>query len=259
MKDKVTIKLFLTREEAEQIHPLGVARLLMGDLIPDLKQIKKTLVLTGKLKEAAELCWGKGTLDKALYHKVIHDLLALPLRQRHEYETVRREVRRKLIPRAYEVLALATPVITAAAQAQEAINQVRIREGKSRAISDFVTILEGERERLAPATFLLKYPEEHLPHVIRYLTALAIRAERGVLNLEKDRQRDQEIRQYEEKLTQLTDRGTFDPHALATLSWMIEEYRVSLFAQEVKTAFPISPKRIREKTAEIAFTGKNTS
>ena len=39
--------------------------------------------------------------------------------------------------------------------------------------------------------------------------------------------------------------------AIEELKWMIEEYKVSLFAQEIKTAFPISVKRLEKKLQEI--------
>jgi ATP-dependent helicase HrpA len=40
-------------------------------------------------------------------------------------------------------------------------------------------------------------------------------------------------------------------HALEELAWMIEEYNVSIFAQELKTVGPMSPKRLEEKIGEI--------
>lgn len=248
----VDLKLFSSPDEAE-VHRYGVARLYERDLRQDMKELKKTVMLAGKMKAEADRCWGSATLSSALYQKVVQDTLALPIRTRAAYQATRLEVRRKLLPRAYEVLSLAAPVVEAAAQAQSAIDQVRRREGASPSIQSFVTDLERERERLAPATFLLHYPEDRLPHLVRYLTALAIRAERGAFNLGKDRARRQEIHAYEEQLAQLRDRGGVDPAAFEELAWMIEEYRVSLFAQELKTAVPVSPKRLREKLAEIEF------
>jgi ATP-dependent helicase HrpA len=90
----------------------------------------------------------------------------------------------------------------------------------------------------------------------RYLKALQIRADRGLLNREKDRRREEELRPFIERLTELSKNlpafvSAEKKQALAELSQMIEEFRVSLFAQELKTAFPVSARRLEEKLNEI--------
>ena len=92
--------------------------------------------------------------------------------------------------------------------------------------------------------------------MIRYLKALQIRAERGAVHLDKDRERVAEIRPYEEKL--LDFRKGLTPStseeklkAVEDYRWMVEEYRVSLFAQGLKTPYPVSPKHLQTKIEEI--------
>jgi len=252
-KHGVDIRLFSSFEEAEANHRRGVARLYELSLPHDVKQLKKTLKVGGKWKEWGEVCWKAGTLEAVLYEKVVRDVLGKPVRSREEFLRQRDELRRLLIPRAYEVMEMALPVVEAAAEVKRALERIREKEGKSPAIEQFCADLERECSRLAPPDFLLTYPEERLPHLVRYLKALAIRAHRGVLNLEKDKKRREEIRFYEEKLAQLKKLTDVDRTFLEEFRWMLEEYRVSLFAQEIKTAFPVSSKRLKEKLAEIEF------
>jgi ATP-dependent helicase HrpA len=89
------------------------------------------------------------------------------------------------------------------------------------------------------------------------LKALEMRVERGAYDPVKDRKRAAEAEAFvEEAETMNRDAVTSGSsmekkEALEELRWMIEEFKVSLFAQELKTAFPVSPKRLRKKIDEI--------
>jgi ATP-dependent helicase HrpA len=83
----------------------------------------------------------------------------------------------------------------------------------------------------------------------RYLKALQIRAERAALNPVKDQERARQLAPYAQALRELRA-GHPDSHQTARdleeFRWMVEEFKVSLFAQELGTAQPVSPKRLDE-------------
>ena len=82
----------------------------------------------------------------------------------------------------------------------------------------------------------------------RYLRAIQYRLEKAALNPQKDKLALVEIQSYWKKLTDfLQKEGEFvmaQNPALQEYRWWIEELRVSLFAQTIKTMIPISPKRL---------------
>jgi ATP-dependent helicase HrpA len=97
---------------------------------------------------------------------------------------------------------------------------------------------------------------DRLRRLPRRLEALRIRAERAKYDPEKDRKKEDQVEPYELALGRLRKRFAKDtsPEKKAAgdeLQEMIEEFRISLFAPEVKTAFPISPKRLAIKIKEI--------
>jgi len=107
--------------------------------------------------------------------------------------------------------------------------------------------LASELEALLPRCFLETIPFERLPQLPRYLKALLIRAERAALNPLKDQQRARQLAPYQQALVQLRAAPAGpgpDPQAVEDFRWMLEEFKVSLFAQELGTAFPISAKRL---------------
>jgi len=87
---------------------------------------------------------------------------------------------------------------------------------------------------------------EYLP---RYLRAIGKRVERLPANAKRDAELAAKVKPFvtglKGLLTQLTRPAV--PSALIQLRWMIEEYRVSLFAQELKTVMKVSDKRLAEQ------------
>jgi len=110
-----------------------------------------------------------------------------------------------------------------------------------------------ELESLLPGNFLLEIPFAQLSHIPRYLKALAMRMDRAKLNPAKEKERAAIVAPYLAKLQAL--RENLKPAGLKKpaeeFRWMVEEYKVSVFAQEVGTAYPVSPKRLDEKLAGV--------
>jgi len=116
-----------------------------------------------------------------------------------------------------------------------------------RATAKPVDIWTEELEALLPRNFLAEIPFARLAHVPRYLKALATRRERAKLNPVKDQERAQLLAPYLAKLKALRDQPTKSAEVrqlVEEFRWLVEEYKVSLFAQELGTAVPVSPQRL---------------
>jgi ATP-dependent helicase HrpA len=114
--------------------------------------------------------------------------------------------------------------------------------------------LAGELAALLPPRFLEQIAFDRLPHVPRYLKALLTRIERAALNPSKDQERARLIAPYQIAWNQLqatSPRSSEAHQAMEEFRWMIEEFKVSVFAQELGTAFPVSAKRLDEKLARV--------
>ena len=118
--------------------------------------------------------------------------------------------------------------------------------------------MEADLERLMPSDFLLSTPYEQLPHVRRYLRAMLIRAERARSGPGKDARKGASIRPFQEALDRYVDRessqasSTSRHREVEQFRWMVEEFRVSTFAQELGTAYPISVQRLEQQMDRIA-------
>ncbi len=99
--------------------------------------------------------------------------------------------------------------------------------------------LERDLAALLPNDFLEATPYAQLAHLPRYLKAMKLRADRWRLNPAKDAERARQVEGYVKALAKAGTGGYSAPGRDA-LRWLIEEFRVSLFAQELGTAEPVS-------------------
>jgi ATP-dependent helicase HrpA len=112
----------------------------------------------------------------------------------------------------------------------------------------------AELDALIPPNFLAATSPAQLPQLPRYLKALATRMERAGVNPLKDRERAKLLAPYLSAWQKLREKPPESPEARAQieeLRWMIEEFKVSIFAQELGTAFPISAARLDQHLLKI--------
>lgn len=116
----------------------------------------------------------------------------------------------------------------------------------------------SEVDALVPRRFLAEVPFAQLPHLPRYLKALMLRIERAANNPPKEAERVKLVAPYvaEVKRLRVTPPTTQEGQQLADeFRWLVEEYKVSVFAQELGTAKPASPKRLDELLERLRATG----
>ncbi|RTZ74221.1 MAG: ATP-dependent RNA helicase HrpA [Gammaproteobacteria bacterium] len=116
--------------------------------------------------------------------------------------------------------------------------------------------MQGQLDRLVFRGFLQAVPWERLRHYPRYLRALALRLEKLPLDPGRDQRWIRELQQVQEAWLErwqaACEKWVVDER-LEEIRWLIEELRISLFAQEVKTAVPVSVKRIRKRWNELGL------
>jgi ATP-dependent helicase HrpA len=118
--------------------------------------------------------------------------------------------------------------------------------------------IRAQRDALVHAGFLDSTPWESLTHVPRYLQAMSRRIQRYPQNPDRDARHASQVNawwtRYRERLAASARSGEV-PAGLAAFRWLIEELRVSLFAQELKTPVPVSFKRVEKAWTELSRDG----
>ena len=120
---------------------------------------------------------------------------------------------------------------------------------------DTVTDIQLQLDSLFPPNFIIVIEQQWLRQYSRYLTAIKKRFEKAKTNASRDRQLRLEFsslwQAYIKRQASL-EKQHIDSQQLNHYRWMLEEYSVSLFAQELKTKFPVSEKRLKTYWNELS-------
>jgi ATP-dependent helicase HrpA len=111
------------------------------------------------------------------------------------------------------------------------------------------TDVQAQLQMLVPGDFPASVPIALWPHLPRYFRALTRRLDKAPGNQKRDADLMKQVSpatQAYQRLRSLAPRGETHPE-LDRLQWMIEEFRVSLYAQDLKAALPVSDKRIADQ------------
>ena len=119
---------------------------------------------------------------------------------------------------------------------------------------DTVSDIQRQLDALFCQDFITLTDKHWLKQYPRYLRAVKLRYDKSSHNVARDRQQRvafTELWEQYEKRKRAADEAQLESAALEEYRWMLEEYRVSLFAQEVKTLMPVSEKRLKQAWAQI--------
>ncbi|HLP78167.1 MAG TPA: DUF3418 domain-containing protein, partial [Candidatus Paceibacterota bacterium] len=177
------------------------------------------------------------------------------------YQTAVEEGRKRLPGLAPQFIDRLEAILKLYQQVRQRIGAAVVATPRSRTLNDLSQLgkpaasakpnqLAAELAGLMSPEFLEEISYDRLPHLPRYLKALLIRAERAALNPVKDQERQRQIAPYQDALKKLQAGQPLSAEhrrELATFRWMIEEFKVSLFAQELGTAMPVSARRLDQQ------------
>ena len=252
----VSLKLFRHQAKAVAVHQQGVAGLYKFHFGKDLKILKKGLKLPKPLKAAADYFNGPANLEQRLLDRVISDLFCKNLRSADSFYSHAEDVSPILISHGQDLLNHCLAVIKAYHNIRKELDKLKLANPDNHAVLNFCKDLIAELVRLVPESFVNLYDMARLTHLIRYIKCMEIRVQRALVDFEKDQAKAKDVKTFSERLDKMIK--TLSPNAsndkreaIEEFFWMIEEYKVSIFAQELKTAFQVSKKRLEKKLAQI--------
>jgi ATP-dependent helicase HrpA len=237
--EAVALRVFERSEEARAAHLKGVERLLRNALASEMKQARRRLPIANALSLKYAPLGSVESLREDLVEGGFADLLAthdLDARTAGQFEALRAALARELFGAAIARLELVEPIIEAQADLKPWLQPPLV--GFARASYDD---LREQLDALLAPGFARELPTARLAHYPRYLKAMRLRAERLRQDPAKDQQRMLQVLPYWREYLKHQAAGA---DGLDELRWLIEEWRVSLFAQELKTAEPVSAKRL---------------
>jgi ATP-dependent helicase HrpA len=255
-KSSVSLRLFEDHEEALISHRKGVQRLLVLHFAKDLKFLRRNLTLPQRAAQAATYFGGLQAVEESLFQALVKSLFHKNLRTPEAFKAHAEAVRPLLFQKGNAMQHLVIKVLDAYHKTRTTICTLEGANASSKGVLALCATIRCDLDRLVPPNFPELYTLDRLAHLPRYLKAMQLRAERGANDLEKDRSKAAQADGFNKALhhmtTELSPRASRDKRqAVEDYGWMIEEFKVSLFAQELKTPFPVSRERLERKKREI--------
>jgi ATP-dependent helicase HrpA len=254
--DAVTIEVFDEPEVAAAKHRAGLRRLFSLQIkdalkyleknIPDLQKMAVVFMQVGKNADGS----GGGTIEELraqIIDVALDRAFLLDPLPTDEFAFKRRieEGRGRLTLIANEVARLSLTILTEYATA---VRKIKDTKNAPDATADAAQQLA----RLMPKRFLANTPWGPLQHYARYLKAITARLDKYRADPARDTARLAELRPQEQRYWRLVAerKGVADAR-MQEFRWLLEELRVSFFAQELKTPQPVSAKRLDKAWAQL--------
>ena len=255
-EDSVSIRLYHSLEEAREVHSKGVMTLCTLRFAKELKFLRRVLTLPATVQVGAAHFGGVDAVRGAVMDSLLETLFRSDIRSRESFESHVEEVAPTIRSQALSLLAAASEVLEAHHQVLIVLHRMESSRAAHGGVKDLCATLRDKMERLVPRDFLLRYAPDRLAHLPRFLKALTIRAERAAYDVGKDREKMERVAPFVEVYRALSEalpaHATEEKkQALERFRWLIEEFEVSVFAQEVKTSEPVSAKRLEKLHREI--------
>lgn len=250
----VELRVLSTAAQQLQAQRTGIISLLAGEVaLPEIRITtrwngKESLILAGspypdtaalvadlQLAAVRNLAdsWGK-----------THKIPLGKLRSEKQYLELRQYVKNGLEDEIYQLARRSVQIFINWAEVESALEKASI------SLINPVTDIHAQISQLIYAGFISRTPEKYFPYLSRYLQAAKCRVEKAALNIERDEELALQIAEIAEWIQDLQVTARENPHETALAErarrgrWLLEELRVSFFAQQLGTAEKVSPQRL---------------
>jgi len=251
--DSVAIRTFDQRRAAMDAHRIGLRRLLALQIPDHVRRLYKSLPGIDRM------CLNFASIGscECLRRDLVDAALDEVLEGGVDDENIRTEESfgQRVIHARSTLGSVVNDLCALAAQSLEAYRNCI--NNMEHCTEENAADISGQLQGLIYERFVSATPAQYRRHLPRYLAGILVRIERSRHAPEKDERCIRLIEPFERRLADRAGGPDDDTPALIEYRWLLEEYRISLFAQELGTAVPVSPKRLDRKWAQLNETRKD--
>lgn len=246
--ESVAIKVLDDREQARQFHHQGVNRLLLLQLPQHARQLRKRTPLLNRMCLKFAAIAPCDVLHEDLVAAALDEVFSKSghtqsdVRGQAVFNKVMAAAKSSLISVFNEIVATVDGILSL-------YNSCKIELGGVN--PETAVDIEHQLNALIYKGFVQRTGLLRLKHLPRYLQAVVIRIERARRSPAKDADAMALIAPHWSRLQHMLSHPDENGERFWEYRWLLEEYRVSLFAQELKTAAPVSDKRLHRKWLEL--------
>ena len=239
-------------DDAQLLHQDGIKRLLAIQLHEKIKQVKKSPPRFDQFGIRLQTHIPSDAL-KSNYVDVIFDEI---LHTQKEAVNSRQALDQMVTHARKTFTKLSDDLSTALVDIAKQYHELQQATGRLKHLpNSFREDYAEQLEVLLPPYEQPLFMFDQLRHIPRFIKAMQTRAEKYAAREYQDQEHMREINRLKEKWIEkvvgFVEADESIPHDYVTFQWALQELRVSLFAQELKTSFPISVKRMNQRWADL--------
>ncbi len=241
---KVALRIFTSQADAQQHHHQGLRQLYRNALTEQLRHLKSNLPGIQQLCLQYTSIGNCDDLKQEILTYLLDQLFTLQtVNNEAEFNTVLNTGRSQIFDKARDLCLLLSETLGIYQSLRKSLKNPPL------IWLDAINDIQEQLNQLLHPHFLLSTDPQWLTHYPRYLRAIQKRLDKLQDNPQRDRQNRLAVQalwnNYKQR-AQHAEKQHIHSAQLDYYRWMLEEYRISLFAQELKTLFPVSEKRLKE-------------
>ncbi|WP_300455743.1 ATP-dependent RNA helicase HrpA [Desulfobacula sp.] len=245
----LSLRLFKSAQAAQEAHCQGIKHLFQLCFPEDFKSLKKDITTAAGIKQMAPFFNGPTKFQQSLFNRITTTLFAKNIRTKKAFESHAQKELKSLYPAGQQFI---SDILVLGKEYQSCFNLIQklsFQHQKKEKLFDILTALFKDLKNLVPENFIDLYTMERIRHLHRYVACIRIRAQRSVDNPLKQEKKAGQLTGYTHHLNRLLsslsqDSSPEKAQQVEHFFWLLEEYKISLFAQELKTIVPISAKKL---------------
>jgi ATP-dependent helicase HrpA len=254
--DKISLKLVESREESVKINAKGILALYRKQLRESFKLFLKSQIIPGDKWALVEGIGEFKAVNKMLVWFILEEIFETrkgEIPDRKSFDSVIDKINSKGLQRlAMSLVELCRQIFQ---ERRCVIDQLHTQGSRTSGLSrKMIDEYAANLDNLIPPDLFEKGDMSYLKHLPRYLRALSIRIDRAALSPAKDLSKGTRVAVFEKRLADFklapgACQANID--LLNEYKTMLDEFKVSVFAQELKTSIPVSEKRLEKKWQEL--------
>ncbi len=255
--DTVSLRLFKSRDISETSHKEGVKHLFQVCFPNDFKSLKKDVRSFAELKAFARFFNGTKEFQASLFNSIATHLFAVDIRSKEAFYQHAQTAFPELYNQGQQFLKQIQALCEEYGAARELLKKLLLKYQNRPQTFAIISELSNDLKNLVSPNFLDLYSLEKISSLNRYVACIRIRAQRAADDPSKEAKKAIVVNQYVRHLKQILESLSSESSiekAMKTESfyWLLEEYKISVFAQELGTSIKVSPKKLDTLLADLS-------
>ncbi len=253
----LSLRLFKSETAAKKSHCMGIKQLFLFCFAENFKALKKDINRSGDIKKIAPSFSGQTVFKQDIYNLITDSLYKKDIRTKKEFDSVAQIQNPKLYTKGQEIIKTIAQTGKEYQTCFELIQKLSFVHQKKKKTFDHLSALFIDLKNIVPENFAALYAYNRIKQLHRYITCIRIRAQRFVDDPLKEEKKaallSKYIHQLSSALSSLSQDSSDEKScAVEEFYWLIEEYKISLFAQQIKTPIKISAKKLDKFYTQIS-------